>query len=276
MTKKTIRRKPGFRTYEVELMAVLDCVSPDAERLYRKLWQRVNLTKGDGRAWPSWQTIRKDCGGWGFGRLSKAIKELEYFRLMTVVRPDEDKALSEHAHNDYILTPMKKLPSAVELSSLLKQKRLATKSVATATKSGVASLPKQKSNKDEGNQYESNQDESIQDESPLTEQFFRKVVVKEPEEAIPDVTVTSLTLPEEPSVPATNPETVGPDGPPSTPVADRVPPPKNEPVINLVARFIAIQDGSLEERVAKTQRRFPHLPQSQIRYVAGQLWPEGV
>lgn len=113
------KRTNGFTTYDAELHAILDCVSPNAERLYRKLFQRVNHKRGDREVFPEYATMREDCN-FDNKQISRAIKELEHFQLISVKRGyNEEK--KRRATNVYFLTLPNQLPAGSELSDLVTQ-----------------------------------------------------------------------------------------------------------------------------------------------------------
>jgi hypothetical protein len=182
-------RSVGFRTYDAELMNVLDHVHPNTERMYRKLFQRMNLTRGDRKAYPGRQTLQRESGlGNSPATLSRAIREAEHFRLISVFRPTIEEAIREKATNVYYLTPSEELPQGKELEELVFQwkqfkaaesarekarkhrKLLSQDNEATITEnegyyhSDNGPLSQPKTNKDESNHYEYNHDESNQDE----------------------------------------------------------------------------------------------------------------
>jgi hypothetical protein len=206
------KRTNGFRTYDMEVMNVLDCVSLQTERLYRKLFQRVNLSKGDGRAFPSWTQMQADCGFSKPMTLSRAIKEAEHFGLISVERPNKADAITKHSHNHYFLTPVSKLPSGSRLEELLTQwysfkeeqsykekerktkklltqGKLATNTVLIATNTGeVGLLTQGKTNKDEVNKDELNIYELNQDEG----NFSKKKAVKAKKSSKKDSSVVTV------------------------------------------------------------------------------------
>jgi hypothetical protein len=177
---------PGFRTYTVELMAVLDVISPNAERLYRKIFQHSSLhghVDKNNREWAmgetshSWKYLRL-MSGLADRALSKSIRELEHYRLIKVNRPTKEAARLNHDKNVYFVVPHSELPQDDELVYLNKAwlvenppktgtfkgkatltteaELLSDESRATLTaETGLLSLPRR--NKDEENKYVYNQ-----------------------------------------------------------------------------------------------------------------------
>jgi hypothetical protein len=111
MPRKKIvqKRTPGFTTTDKEVHDLLDTVRPVAERLYRKLQQRVNIKRGDHKVYPNWDQLIHDTGIKHRNTLSAAIKELETAGLILVERT-YDKELKKRNVNRYYIVPTKELP----------------------------------------------------------------------------------------------------------------------------------------------------------------------
>jgi hypothetical protein len=108
--KKAVqKRTPGFTTIDKEVHDLLDTVRPVAERLYRKLHQRVNIARGDHRVYPDWDQLINDTGIKHRNTLSAAIKELEAAGLILVERT-YNKELKKRNVNRYYIVPTKELP----------------------------------------------------------------------------------------------------------------------------------------------------------------------
>jgi hypothetical protein len=106
--KKTVQRTPGFTTTDKEIHDVLDTVRPVAERVYRKLTQRVNVKRGDRIVYPTWEQLISETGISNRRTLDKAIKELESAGLIVVDRsynPD----LKRSNVNRYYVVPTSEL-----------------------------------------------------------------------------------------------------------------------------------------------------------------------
>lgn len=80
------KRTPGFTTIEKEVHDLLDTVRPIAERVYRKLHQRINIKRGDHKAFPTFEQLQRDTRITNHTSLAKAIKELEDVGLIVVER----------------------------------------------------------------------------------------------------------------------------------------------------------------------------------------------
>jgi hypothetical protein len=170
-------RTNGFTTYDLEVHEVLDCISPNAERLYRKLLQRMNTKRGDREVFPSRQRLLSDCGFTQSKTLTRAILELERFQLISVVRPSKQDAQQKHTSNRYFLIEPQDLPTGSVLQGLVSQEtmlreqkslaekeRKAKKLGSQTTKARVTDTlelgSQQSTNKDEENYDEVNYDEA--------------------------------------------------------------------------------------------------------------------
>jgi hypothetical protein len=196
-------RTNGFTVYDAEVHAVLDRVSPNTERMYRKLLQRMNHKRGDREVFPSWKMMQSDCG-FTADQLSKALKEAEHFRLISVERPSRADAVQKHAHNIYTLTSSEELPTGEILEGLLshweqvkrqkseaekerKAKKLLSQTEQATITEGVGLLSQTETNYDESNQDESNQDEALLLEKNDSEE--RSISVKEGTSLLEDISI---------------------------------------------------------------------------------------
>lgn len=103
--KKTVqKRTPGFTTTEKEIHDVLDTIRPVAERVYRKLHQRINAKRGDRIVFPTWEQLISDTGISNRRTLDRAIKELESAGLVVVDR-SYNKDLHRKNVNQYYIVP---------------------------------------------------------------------------------------------------------------------------------------------------------------------------
>ena len=107
--KKTVqKRTPGFTTTDKEIHDLLDTVRPVAERVYRKLYQRINAKRGDRIVFPTWEQLISDTGISNRRTLDRAIKELESVGLIVVDRT-YNKDLQRKNVNRYYIVPTDKL-----------------------------------------------------------------------------------------------------------------------------------------------------------------------
>lgn len=118
MDENPTKRTNGFTTYDAEVHAVLDCVSPKVEKLYRKLLQRMNIKRGDRLVYPDYEQLMKDTG-FAKATLSSAIQEAVHFRLVSVTKR-HGKA-GTYDNNVYYLSPVEQLPTEAELSDLVQK-----------------------------------------------------------------------------------------------------------------------------------------------------------
>jgi hypothetical protein len=107
--KKTVqKRTPGFTTIDKEIHDVLDTIRPVAERVYRKLTQRVNIKRGDRTAYPTWEQLITETGISNRRTLDRAIKELESAHLIVVDR-SYNADLKRKNVNRYYIVPTSEL-----------------------------------------------------------------------------------------------------------------------------------------------------------------------
>jgi hypothetical protein len=150
------KRTPGFTTTDKEVHDALDTVRPVAERVYRKLHQRMNVKRGDRVVFPTWEQLISDTGISNRRTLDKAIKELESVGLIAVDRSYNPDLQRRNVNRYYISTsqeisqwqnyqkPVANLPKASGKSATVTRMKRTSMNLTSMNKGTVGSKGKKK------------------------------------------------------------------------------------------------------------------------------------